>query len=159
MVFRQAVPTELEQVVALRLAFLEEVAGDLGSGRRALSAVLDDYFRRRLGRDLYVFVAEEDGTLAAMAILLLQEKPAHPFFPSGRVGEVLSVYTRPESRRRGAARGTLEALIAFAGGLALDNLSLKATEKGYPLYSLLGFQEEEHPNRPMFLPLRPREKG
>ena len=158
MIFRQAVPAEVDQAAALRLAFLEEVTGDLGPGREALAAVLKDYFRRRMGKDLHIFVAEEDGTLAAIAILLLLEKPAHPLFPRGRVGEVIGVYTRPESRRRGAARGVLEALIAFSAGLDLDNLYLKATEDGYPLYRLLGFQEEEHPNRPMFLPLRQGEK-
>ena len=132
MIFRQAVPAEVDQAAALRLAFLEEVTGDLGPGREALAAVLKDYFRRRMGKDLHIFVAEEDGTLAAIAILLLLEKPAHPLFPRGRVGEVIGVYTRPESRRRGAARGVLEALIA-----CINRTNCCTLVDGVPLSDLL----------------------
>ena len=55
---------------------------------------------------------------------------------------MLNVYTAPEHRRKGVAKTLMGLLLDEGRKLRLDHIELKATEDGYPLYKLLGFEDE-----------------
>ena len=135
--------TDTEALVRLRLDYLSEDLGPLEDGTaEVIRRDLPDYFRRKLNRDLFVYVIREGSDIVSCAFLLVMEKPMSPAFPNGRTGTVLNVYTRPASRRKGYARRVMEALIAGAEQMSLSVLELKATEDGYDLYRSVGFADD-----------------
>lgn len=138
---RTAVPTDIPELVRLRLAYFAEEFGALPEEQAAkITAQLPEYFKHHLGRDCCVYVAEEDGALRGCAILLVQEKPANPFFPNGRVGEVLGVYTEPEYRGNRIGTWLMKLLLVDSMRKKLDVVRLGASEKGAHVYQRLGFK-------------------
>lgn len=138
----RAAPADAEELVGLRLAYLAEDLGPLrAADADALRERLPGYFARHLDRDLFVFAVRDGERIAAVAFLLVSEKPMSPRFLNGRTGTVLNVYTRPAFRRRGYGRAVMEALLAQARAMDLCTVELKATEDGVPLYRAVGFAD------------------
>ena len=143
-------PSDIDALVALRLAYLEADHGALDAETAAaLARALPGYFRDHLGRDLFCYVARDGAEIAACAFLLVVEKPPNLSFMNGRTGTVLNVYTRPEYRRRGLARDVMRRLIDDARVLELSVIDLKATDAGVPLYRSVGFTDDVNKYHPM----------
>lgn len=133
---------DIQELTQLRLDYLKTDFGEIGADtEQAISANLPSYFAEHIEKDVFAFVARENGRIIATALLVLVMKPCSPKFIRGRIGEVLSVYTLPVYRRKGIATRLMEELIAFSKEQEFDFLQLKATESGYPVYRKLGFQE------------------
>ena len=108
---------EIDALVQMRLGYLEEDHGPLDPGdAQTIRESLPDYFRRHLDKDLTAYVIREDQEIVACAFLLVVEKPMSPAFINGKTGTVLSVFTRPEFRRKGYARRIMEALAGLCPG-------------------------------------------
>ncbi len=145
-----ATSADAEALTELRLAYLRDDHGDLDEEtENTLRRCLPEYFREHLNRDLFAFAAREGGTIVSCAFLLLVEKPMSPAFMNGKTGQVLNVYTRPSSRRKGYARSVMLALLSKAEELGLSPVELKATEEGYPLYRSVGFEDDQSEYRHM----------
>lgn len=144
--FGRAILADLDQLVRLRLGYLQDDFGELSPDQRTLIAAgLPAYFEHHLGRDIFAYVARDaKGTIVSCAWMLLVDKPPSPRFPHGRTGVLFNVYTVPERRRQGLARRVMERLIADARERQLDVIELHATSDGYPLYSLLGFEDDSN---------------
>lgn len=139
---RTAQTADIPELVRLRLAYFDEEFGELPEQTvRQISEQLPEYFRSHLGRDCVVYAAElPDGTFAGCAILTIQEKPANPFFPTGRCGYVLGVYVMPEYRGARAGTWLMKMLLIDAKRRDLDFVSLSASDMGLGLYARLGFR-------------------
>jgi GNAT superfamily N-acetyltransferase len=74
-----------------------------------------------------------------VALLTVIEKPANPFFPCGRSGYVLGVFTEPAYRGQGLATQIMAQILAEAKRLALDTVTLSASDMGKGIYEKLGF--------------------
>ena len=121
---RLAVPADIPQLCRLRLAYFDEEFGTLPSDKlSAIKAHLPAYFTQHLGT----------GCIAAV------EKPANPTFPCGRSGYVLGVYTEPDYRGQGLATQIMTLILAEAKRLALDTVTLSASDMGRGIYEKLGF--------------------
>ena len=143
MVFERAAIDDIQQLTALRIAYLTEDHGALErDALRSIEANLPDYFRKHLNRDLIAYAAREGREIVACVFLLILEKPLSPAFLTGRIGNILNVYTRPDHRRRGCARCLLEMAMKDAVDFNLSSIELKATEDGYDLYRSLGFVDD-----------------
>lgn len=59
--------------------------------------------------------------------------------PTGRKAYIMNMYTRPDYRRKGIARRTLELLVEEAEKKGIKHISLEATDMGRPLYERFGF--------------------
>ena len=142
---RLAVPADIPQLCRLRLAYFDEEFGTLPADKAAaISTHLPSYFERQLGTGCIAAVAEtEDGSLVSNALLTVVEKPANPFFPCGRSGYVLGVFTEPEHRGNGLATQIMETILAEARRLALDTVTLSASDMGKHIYEKLGFTVKE----------------
>ena len=138
---RLAVPADIPQLCKLRLAYFDEEFGTLPADKTAaISEHLPAYFEAHLGTDCIAAVAEaEDGTLVSNALLTVIEKPANPFFPCGRSGYVLGVFTEPAHRGNGLATQIMEMILAEAKRLKLDTVTLSASDMGKSIYEKLGF--------------------
>lgn len=140
-IIRPAVPADIPELCKLRLAYFDEEFGTLPAYKTAaIKAHLPAYFEAHLGKDCIAAAAEAaDGTLVSNALLTVIEKPANPFFPCGRSGYVLGVFTKPEHRGHGLATQIMELILQEARRLRLDTVTLSASDMGKSIYEKLGF--------------------
>lgn len=154
MELRLATTKDLETLTRLRLAYLRTDYAALSSQQeQQIAAQLEEYFPGHLGRDCFIYLAEEQGAAIACAFLIVSEKPANPSFPTGKIGTLMNVYTLPAHRRKGYASALAERAIADSKQMGLSYLELKATKDGLPLYQKLGFLQEASEYTPMRLTL------
>ena len=59
--------------------------------------------------------------------------------PSGCKAYIMNMYTRPDHRRRGIARRTLDLLVKECRARGVGFIALEATAMGRPLYEQYGF--------------------
>lgn len=139
--FRTAGAGDLDLLVELRL---EYIAADLAVLDAAAEVELATQLRRwlpeNLGKRCFARLAFVDGVAASVALLVVNEFPANPRFPRGRVGTVLNVWTRPPYRRRGLAGTLVGDLVQLGADRGLDKLELKASAAGLGVYQALGFR-------------------
>ena len=134
MIFEKASIDDIEELTALRIAYLEEDSGVMDKDvLKSIEANLPDYFTKHLNNDITAYVARNEQEIAACAFLLVVEKPMSPAFITGKTGMVLNVYTRPNHRRKGYARHLMNMLLSDAIEKNLSNIELKATDEGYCL--------------------------
>ena len=150
--FDRATKDDIPQLIRLRLAYVEDDFGSIPEKEKScIEKQLPDYFERKLGKELFAFVARDGGKIVSAAFLLIIEMPANPNVPSGFCGELLNVFTQGEYRGKGLATALIKNLIAFAREKGLCRLDLSATDAGYGLYEKLGFKEKEKRYRDMRL--------
>ena len=143
MTCRPAGCSDIPGLIRLRLAFLAELHGPLAEEESAsISAVLEDYFRRCLGKTLLCYLAEVDGAAVAAAMLCIAEKPASRNTPTGVFGTVYSVYTQPAFRRRGISAALMRMMLEDGRARGLSYIELSATELGAGVYREVGFEEK-----------------
>ena len=152
--YRLAACRDNAALIALRLAYLTEDSGTLSATDAAnIEKRLPDYFARHLNDDFFAILAETNYQAAGVAFLVIQEIPAAPRFPTGKIGTLMNVYVRPQHRRCGIATELLNRLIAIGQEHDVSYLELKATAAGKPLYETLGFAAVSSPYLSMKLNL------
>lgn len=147
---QKAQESDIDALVKLRLAYLQEDHGSLDDRDAGIiAAKLPEYFRAHLNKDLFCYIAREEGLIVSCAFLLVIEKPMSPAFITGKTGTVLNVYTCPSYRHRGYAGFLMKKLISDAKGMDLSTVELKATDAGYALYRSAGFADDRSRYHPM----------
>ena len=156
MIFETAQKSDIPQLTQLRIDFLKVGQPDMSEEtEKTLKANITAFFEKHLNKDSVVFIARDDsadGKIVSTAILNIIEKPANTSYIHGRVGEVNSVYTIPEYRRRGIAlqiiKNLVENLVEYSKENQIDRVDLKATKMGAPVYLKAGFEitEDTHTN-------------
>lgn len=132
----------INNLVDMRLKYLrEDFQSTSEENFNLVRNNLSKYFENHLNSDLFAFGAFCGDKIVSTAFLLVIKKPCNPRFTTGRIGEIFSVYTLEEYRRKGAAYNLLKMLMEFAKNHKLDLIELKATNEGYSLYKKLGFSE------------------
>ncbi len=96
--------------------------------------------RMQTGEYLTWFAVGADGTVAAGLGLWLMDWPPHMIGPGARRGNILNVYTEPQSRRRGLARTLMETALAWCRDNGIRAVILHASSEGRALYESLGFK-------------------
>ena len=140
---QKAQESDIDTLVELRIGYLREDHGCLDDEEtEVIAEKLPEYFRAHLNKDLYCYVAREEGRIVSCAFLLIIEKPMSPAFINGRTGTVLNVYTLPAYRHKGHAGKLIRELLADAVKLDLCTVELKATDAGYALYRSAGFEDD-----------------
>ena len=86
------------------------------------------------------FAVDSDGAIAAGVGLWLMDWPPNMVRPGRWRGNIVNVYTRPESRRMGLARRLMETALAWCRANDISTVILHASNDGWPLYESLGFQ-------------------
>lgn len=142
MIFEKANLDDIDALVKLRIDYLTEDYGDIPKEQiDGISEKLPDYYRRHIGRDLFVYVSRDREDIVSCCFLLVTEKPSNPTFINGLVGTVLNVYTKPDYRKKGLAGKLVQMLVEDAEKMRLDFVELKATDAGYGLYKSVGFED------------------
>lgn len=143
MVVENANIDDVNLLTELRLEYLKEDHGKLSeSDIEIIRRDLPNYFKKNLNQNIFCYLIREKEEIAACAFLLLVEKPMSPAFITGRTGTVLNVYTKPQYRHKGYARGIMNKILSDAVEKNLSVVELKSTENGYRLYQSVGFVDE-----------------
>ncbi|MCM1570015.1 MAG: GNAT family N-acetyltransferase [Roseburia sp.] len=141
MEYRKADRADIEALTEMRLKYIRADMGVSIEDEVSLKEKIPLYFELHLDRDIFAFVAKDEGIMVATALLLIIEKPSNPHFINGKVGNVLSVYTLEGYRHQGISTRLMQEIILFSKEKNLDFIELSATAQGYPLYKKLGFEE------------------
>lgn len=142
-VFKTATKDDIPELVRMRIAYMIDDFGSITDEEKSsMESQLPVYFEKYLDKQCVAFVAKDGSKVAAVALLVIMEKPANPFFLHGVLGEVLSVYTEPEYRGHGLCRQLMTNLVDYAKEHDLDRVDLSATDKGYPIYKKVGFVDK-----------------
>lgn len=143
MVVENANIEDVALLTELRLAYLKEDYGKLSKGdMEIIGRDLPDYFKKNLNQNIFCYLIREGEEVAACAFLLVVEKPMSPAFITGKTGTVLNVYTKPQYRHKGYAKGIMNKILLDAVEKNLSVVELKSTEDGYRLYQSVGFVDE-----------------
>lgn len=149
---RSATVADLDLLVQLRLEYIRADLAELGEPEEAvISGQLRTWIPASLGTRFFAVLAFVDGTPASVAMLAVNEYPANPRFPNGRVGTVLNVWTRPAHRRQGLATALLRDVVELGERSGLSKLELLSSKAGQPLYTALGFVLSTDDHLPMEL--------
>lgn len=99
------------------------------------------WLRERLetGRYRGWFAVNAAGAVVAGAGLWLLDWPPGPTGIAPFRGYILNVYTEPAYRKRGLARGLVQAIIEWCHSQGITAISLHASDQGRPVYESLGF--------------------
>ena len=143
MVFDTATLEDKEELLRLRIAYMKADFGSVSEyEEKCMRDRLPDYYDRRLGKDLIVFTARDNGKIVATAYLLVIEKPASSLLHNGLCGEVLSVFTDDDYRHKGICTRLMRMLVDYAKEHDISRVELMATDDGYPVYKKVGFTDK-----------------
>jgi GNAT superfamily N-acetyltransferase len=144
---RRASADDLPTLLDHRFGMIESVfsaartdAGLAREIREANQAWLDIHF----GRDYDAWIGWIDDQAAGSAAVLWFPHPPTPSNPIGLEAYVLSVFTRPEFRRRGVARALMNEIVEEARRRGIHRVWLRFSNEGRPLYVDLGFAESNY---------------
>ena len=112
----------------------EEIARFMEANRRYFStAIPAETF---LG---WVAVSEETGESVATGGMSFFQRAPNFTSLDGREGYLLNMYTLPEWRQQGIAKGIVSAILEHARSIGIAVVRLHASSKGRPVYEKLGF--------------------
>ena len=140
---RMATIDDIDKLVKARFDYLEDDKVEMTFEQRLIIEVnLQQYFSSHLGtNDFFAVLVEHDDQIISLAFLAISEKPPNEFFPTGKVGTLLNVFTYPEYRKKGLATNMINTLIKEAKQQNLSYIELSSSESGKPLYKKFGFEE------------------
>jgi GNAT superfamily N-acetyltransferase len=139
---RQATIDDSEIIIEHRHAMFLE----MGYRDQAVLAAMTTAFRPWLlrkmteGEYLAWLAVGADGSVAAGLGLWLMDWPPHMVGPGSRRGNILNVYTNPDSRRQGLARRLMDGALEWCRANRIRAVILHSSNDGRPLYEKLGFR-------------------
>jgi GNAT superfamily N-acetyltransferase len=134
-------PDDVELLVAHRLNLLREVHPELETKIVESEELTREWIRKRLAEGTLIgFLAKaNDGKVAGSACIWLKDEQPRPTNPRMIAPYLMSMYTAPEFRRKGAARLIVQGALKWCKERGYERVSLHASEAGKPLYESLGF--------------------
>jgi GNAT superfamily N-acetyltransferase len=141
MIITRATVDDVETITAQRRAMFV----DMGHRDQALldgmCTGFRDWLRPRLANGEYVgwFVTENNEAISGLGLWLMDWLP-HVIGPGSPRGNIVNVYTRPESRRQGMARALIAVALDWCRENRIASVILHASPEGKPLYEAFGFK-------------------
>jgi GNAT superfamily N-acetyltransferase len=137
---RLGTTADLDVICAQRRAMFEEMGIVPRVPHDESIAAFGAWASPRMDRGEYVaFLACDADQVIAGAGLWLMDWPPTPQSVATRRGYVLNVYTRPDARGLGLARQLMDAVTRHCLALAIDIVTLHASDAGRHLYETLDF--------------------
>jgi GNAT superfamily N-acetyltransferase len=139
---RPATVADSEIIATHRRAMFFEMGYRDQSALDAMTAAFHPWVRRKMVEGEYLgwLAVRTDGSVAAGLGLWLMDWPPHMVGPGSRRGNILNVYTSPDSRRQGLARRLMEAALDWCRANKIRAVILHSSNEGRPLYEKLGFR-------------------
>lgn len=137
--YKKLTEKELDTFIQMRIKQLREegAAGDID-----LVPALRDYYDRHMADGTFVSWLALDGEkIIGTSGMSFVEKPPYFGCPSGRIGLLSSMFTDPEYRRRGIAKGLLSRIVEEARAYGCGTVQITASDMGVKLYTAYGFTQ------------------
>jgi GNAT superfamily N-acetyltransferase len=148
----RATAKDIQILTDMRLLFSNELIGKQPQAAEEILEVnLKEYFSGEINKTYFSWYATVDGEVAAIAGMGIRVQPGNFKNPSGKWGYLMSVYTKPEYRKRGLSGELIQRLIETAKDLGITALELHATQEGEPVYLRKGFFRHNEPTYRMFI--------
>ncbi len=134
-------PDDVDLLVVHRLNLLREVHPELETKIQESEEWTREWIRKRLsdGSLVGLLAKAQDGKVAGSGCIWLREEQPRPTNPRMIAPYLMSMYTVPEFRRKGAARLIVQSALKWCKERGYERVSLHASEAGKPLYESLGF--------------------
>lgn len=105
-----------------------------------LVPALRDYYRRHMADGTFVsWLALDGGEIVGTSGMSIVEKPPYFGCPTGKIGLLSSMFTHPDYRRRGIAKGLLTREVDEARARGCGTVQITASDMGVLLYTDFGF--------------------
>ena len=141
---RPAVESDVHALVELRLGMFRCMGY---SDKVELEQLRNDSFEYMLHKlpagEFMAWVADVNGQVVASGALVIHSAPPTIRNRRGLEGYVMSVFTLPEWRNQGIARAIMTTILDYLQMKDIAAVTLRSTEKGFPLYLSLGFKPDE----------------
>jgi GNAT superfamily N-acetyltransferase len=139
---RPATIGDSEIIIAHRRAMFYEMGYRDPAVLDAMVMAFRPWLLRKMedGEYLAWLAVRADGSVAAGLGLWLMDWPPHMVGPGSRRGNILNVYTNPDSRRHGLARRLMELALEWCRVNRIRAVILHSSNEGRPLYEKLGFR-------------------
>ena len=137
--YRKGTAQEVELLVSTRMEAMAAMHGVEMTA--ALEAQIRDYYARALtdGSHVAYLVYDGDTFAGCGGITFYQDMPTRAN-PTGRVANIMNIYTVPAYRRRGIALRMVALLVQEARERDVKVVTLDATDAGRPVYEKYGFK-------------------
>lgn len=107
-----------------------------------LYPALKDYYSRHMEDGTFVsWVAVDGDKIVGTSGISFVEKPPYFSCPSGKMGLLSSMYTKPDYRRKGIAKKLLSKVINEAIKYGCETVQITASDMGVFLYTNFGFEK------------------
>ena len=140
MEFRRANRADMDMFLDNRIEFVTSIRNisDIESFKQSTRQYLQEHIDKD---DLIIFIATEESRIVSSCMACIYQMVPLPSCPSGKLAELLNVYTIEEYRNKGYAIKLLHMLIEEVKNCGVKKILLDYTDMGYPLYKKLGFKE------------------
>jgi len=99
-----------------------------------------EYIERRLGEDLFCWVAVAGGDIVAHINIIIAEKIPRPGKIVRKWGRLSTVRTVPEYRNKGVGSALMNKVISWSKEEKLEELFVCPSERSVPFYERAGFK-------------------
>jgi len=139
---RQGTIDDAETIVAQRRAMFHEMGYRDEDALDTMSEAFRPWLAHKMQHGEYLawFAVDAGGAIAAGVGLWLMDWPPSLIGPGPARGNILNVYTRPESRRMGLARRLIDAALAWCLISRVRMVILHSSDDGRRLYESMGFE-------------------
>lgn len=139
---RPATAADAETLIAHRRAMFFEMGYRDEAALDAMCAAFRPWLLARIetGEYLAWVATASDASIVAGLGLWLMDWPPHMIGPGARRGNILNVYTHPESRRHGIAHRLMDVALDWCRRNGVRAVILHSSDDGRALYEKLGFQ-------------------
>jgi GNAT superfamily N-acetyltransferase len=144
--YKLATLSDINLVVDFRIIFSDELVGKQDHEKESvLRKNLTEYFRKNLDKEYICWYATINDEPVAIAGMGIRIQPGNVKNPSGKWGYIMSVYTKPEHRKKGLSGNLLNKLIESGKKMGITAFELHATKAGEPVYIKNGFVVHDEP--------------
>ncbi len=139
---RPATTSDIEIIAAHRRAMFFEMGYRDEAILDGMIAAFRPWLHGRMEKGDYLawLAVRGDGAVVAGLGLWLMDWPPHMIGPGSPRGNILNVYTNPDSRRQGLARRLMEVALEWCRTNRIRAVILHSSKEGRPLYEKLGFR-------------------
>lgn len=141
--YRLATIADLDSLVALRTAFIREVA-ESSFADSELQSALQAYFSKALpSGDFVAYLALCRGQVIATSGMVFHRQPPTPWNLQGVNAYVMNMFTLPAWRHQGIATTLLQLLVSYASERQCQRISLHTMPQARHLYTGVGFMPSD----------------
>lgn len=135
--YKRLTETELSVFIEMRINQLREEGAEEDID---LAPALRDYYNRHMADGTFVsWLAFDGDKIIGTSGMSFVEKPPYFGCPSGKIGLLSSMFTKPDYRRKGIAGELLSRVVNEAKEYGCGTVQITASDMGVKLYTDFGF--------------------